>query len=82
MAIVAPDGSALLNVPGQGVNTQAANTAAFNAGWTPTGSGEPACVPPAAAVANAFFDATGVRIREVPMTAPVVRATLKAAGVA
>jgi nicotinate dehydrogenase subunit B len=35
-----------------------------------------------AAVANAFFDATGVRIREAPMTPARVRATLKAAGVA
>ena len=33
-----------------------------------------------AAVANAFFDATGVRIREAPMTAGRVRAVLKAAG--
>jgi nicotinate dehydrogenase subunit B len=82
VAIAAPDGTPMLNVPGVGVNTQAANTAAANLAWTPTGSGEPGSVPPAAAVANAFFDATGVRIREVPMTPPVVRATLKAAGVA
>ena len=34
------------------------------------------------AIANAFFDATGVRIRQVPMTPEVVRATLKAAGAA
>jgi len=46
------------------------------------GSGEPPTAPIAAAVANAFFDATGVRIREAPMTAARVRATLKAAGVA
>jgi nicotinate dehydrogenase subunit B len=44
-----------------------------------TGSGEGADVPPAAAVANAFFDATGVRIREVPLTPARVRATLAAA---
>jgi nicotinate dehydrogenase subunit B len=36
----------------------------------------------AAAVANAFFDATGVRIRQAPMTPASVRAALKAAGVA
>ena len=36
---------------------------------------------PAAAIANAFFDATGVRIREAPMTPGRVRAVLKAAGV-
>jgi CO/xanthine dehydrogenase Mo-binding subunit len=33
-----------------------------------------------AAIANAFFDATGVRIRQHPMTPDVVRAVLKAAG--
>jgi nicotinate dehydrogenase subunit B len=47
----------------------------------PTGSGEPSLIPVGAAIANAFFDATGVRIRESPMTAGRVRATLKAAGV-
>ncbi|HZO98561.1 MAG TPA: molybdopterin cofactor-binding domain-containing protein [Gaiellaceae bacterium] len=47
----------------------------------PTGAGEPlvACIP--AALANAFFDATGVRIRQVPMTAGRVRAALAEAGV-
>ena len=43
-----------------------------------TGSGEPPTAPIAAAVANAFFDATGVRIRQAPMTPARVRATLKA----
>jgi CO/xanthine dehydrogenase Mo-binding subunit len=47
----------------------------------PTGSGEPPTTAVAAAIANAFFDATGVRIRQAPMTPPLVRATLKAAGV-
>ncbi len=36
----------------------------------------------AAAIANAFFDATGVRMRTAPMTPVRVRAALKAAGVA
>jgi CO/xanthine dehydrogenase Mo-binding subunit len=48
----------------------------------PLGSGEPTVVPVPGAVANAFFDATGVRIRTGPFTPAVVRATLRAAGVA
>jgi nicotinate dehydrogenase subunit B len=51
-------------------------------GAVTSGSGEPAIIPPSPAIANAFFDATGVRIREVPMTPARVRAALKAAGVA
>ena len=45
------------------------------------GVGEPVTVAAPAAVANAFFDATGVRMRTAPMTPARVRATLKAAGV-
>jgi len=52
-----------------------------NNGQLPLGVGEPATTPAAAAIANAFFDATGVRIREAPMTPARVRAVLKAAGV-
>jgi CO/xanthine dehydrogenase Mo-binding subunit len=47
----------------------------------PLGTGEPTVCPVPAAVANAFFDATGVRIRTGPFTPAVVRATLRAAGV-
>jgi CO/xanthine dehydrogenase Mo-binding subunit len=36
------------------------------------GVGEPPIIPTAPAVANAVFDATGVRIREIPMTGEVV----------
>jgi CO/xanthine dehydrogenase Mo-binding subunit len=43
-----------------------------------TGSGEPPSVPVPAAIANAFFDATGVRIRMAPMTPGRVRAVLAA----
>ena len=44
-----------------------------------TGAGEPPTVPVAAAIANAFFDATGVRIRTAPMSPGRVRAVLAAA---
>ncbi len=43
-----------------------------------TGSGEPALSPVAAAIANAFFDATGARIREAPMTPARIRGVLTA----
>jgi CO/xanthine dehydrogenase Mo-binding subunit len=45
-----------------------------------TGSGEIPLATTGAAIANAFFDATGVRIRRAPMTPGRVRAVLKAAG--
>lgn len=43
------------------------------------GAGEAACKPMVAAVANAIYDATGVRIRRVPFRAERVLAALKAA---
>ncbi len=48
----------------------------------PSGAGEPTmrCVP--AAVANAFFDATGVRMRRVPLSPARVKAALAKAAVA
>jgi nicotinate dehydrogenase subunit B len=46
----------------------------------PSGSGEPATGPTAAAIGNAIFDATGVRVRRQPLTAQTVRAALEAAG--
>ena len=48
----------------------------------PRGVGEPVAMAAAAAVANAVFDATGVRLRTAPFTPARVRAALKAAGVA
>jgi CO/xanthine dehydrogenase Mo-binding subunit len=42
----------------------------------PTGSGEPAIRPVAAAIANAIFDATGVRLRRVPFTPDHVKGAL------
>ncbi|HLF02060.1 MAG TPA: molybdopterin cofactor-binding domain-containing protein, partial [Anaerolineales bacterium] len=43
------------------------------------GVGEAAVVPTAAAIANAIADATGVRLTDLPMTAPKVLAKLKPA---
>ena len=48
----------------------------------PLGVGESASVPSAAAIANAIYDATGVRFRKVPFTPERVRAGLQAAGIA
>ncbi len=42
----------------------------------PTGAGEPSTRPVAAAIANAIFDATGVRIRRVPFSPEHVKAAL------
>jgi CO/xanthine dehydrogenase Mo-binding subunit len=41
------------------------------------GGGEPSTVPVPAAIANAVFDAVGVRVREVPMTPQKVQASLR-----
>jgi nicotinate dehydrogenase subunit B len=45
-------------------------------GEPPLGAGESSSVPGTAAIANAIFDATGVRFREPPFTAEKVRAAL------
>jgi nicotinate dehydrogenase subunit B len=42
----------------------------------PMGAGESSSVPGTAAIANAIFDATGVRFRQPPFTPEVVRAAL------
>jgi CO/xanthine dehydrogenase Mo-binding subunit len=60
------------------INDTGATVAA--SGSRSTGAGEPGTVPVPAAIANAFFDATGVRIREMPMTPARIRGVLRAAG--
>ncbi|WP_372659461.1 c-type cytochrome, partial [Hydrogenophaga sp.] len=45
-------------------------------GEAPLGAGESSSVPGTAAIANAIFDATGVRFRQPPFTPEVVRAAL------
>ena len=44
----------------------------------PYGAGETACKPMLAAIANAIYDATGVRLRRVPFRAARVLAALEA----
>ena len=44
----------------------------------PLGGGEPSIVPVTAAIANAIFDATGARLRQVPFTPQRVLSSLKA----
>lgn len=44
-----------------------------------TGGGEPSTNPTAAAISNAIFDATGVRLRRTPFRPNVVKAALSAA---
>jgi xanthine dehydrogenase molybdenum-binding subunit len=44
------------------------------------GAGEIACVPPMAAIANAIYNATGVRINRLPLSPENVLRALKAAG--
>jgi nicotinate dehydrogenase subunit B len=46
----------------------------------PMGAGESASVPSAAAIANAIYDATGIRFRELPITAERILAAMKSAG--
>jgi xanthine dehydrogenase YagR molybdenum-binding subunit len=57
-------------------------TAAANAGnnTSATGIGEPIFVPTLAAIANAVYNAIGVRLRELPMTPDRVLAALAEAG--
>jgi nicotinate dehydrogenase subunit B len=43
---------------------------------TPTGAGEGATRPTAGALANAIFDATGIRLRQAPFTPERLKAGL------
>ncbi len=61
----------------QSQNVFAGNTAAQAQGWVLTGSGEPPTSAVGSAMANAFFDATGQRVRQAPMTPSVTRGILK-----
>jgi nicotinate dehydrogenase subunit B len=79
--LVTPSGGVTVPAGGAGTSVIQQNADATSKGWLVTGAGEPASVPPAAAVANAFFDATGVRLFQAPMTPGRVRAAMKAAGV-
>jgi nicotinate dehydrogenase subunit B len=49
---------------------------------SPLGAGEPVTMAAPAAIANAVFDAAGVRMRQAPFTPKKVRAALREAGVA
>lgn len=42
----------------------------------PSGAGEPSSRPTAAAIANAIFDATGARVRQMPLTPARVKAAI------
>jgi CO/xanthine dehydrogenase Mo-binding subunit len=79
---VHPDKATLVTPGDFSIEVKAGNTAAFNAGWNLSGSGEPPTVGIGSAVANAFFDATGVRIRQSPMNPATIRQVLKDAGAA
>jgi CO/xanthine dehydrogenase Mo-binding subunit len=50
-------------------------------GEPPLGAGESASVPGPAALANAIYDATGVRFCAPPFTPDTIRAGLREAGV-
>jgi len=41
------------------------------------GIGEPGCVPTAPAIANAIYDAVGVRIKDLPMTPERILAAIR-----
>src|SRR5581483_1543646 len=62
--------------------TTAPSSTVAASGVYASGSGEPPSTSVGAAIANALFDATGVRMRSAPLTPARVRAAFKAAGIA
>ena len=44
------------------------------------GIGEPVTVPVSSAIANAIYDATGARVRDLPLTPDRVKAAIDALG--
>jgi CO/xanthine dehydrogenase Mo-binding subunit len=66
----------------QADGTTAPSSTTAASGVYASGSGEPPTASIGAAMANAFFDATGVRMRTAPLTPARVRAALKAGGIA
>ena len=56
--------------------TRSSAGARSNENDAPSGGGEPSIRPVAAAIANAIFDATGVRIRRVPFSPDRVKQAL------
>jgi CO/xanthine dehydrogenase Mo-binding subunit len=71
----------MMTATNPGTSVTVGNTNAFNQGWLATGSGEPPLSACGSSIANAFFNATGARIRYAPMTPATARGALKAAGV-
>jgi CO/xanthine dehydrogenase Mo-binding subunit len=78
---VHPDQYTVIEPGSETGDVRAGNTSAFNEGWLATGSGEPPGTAIGSAMANAFFDATGVRVRQAPMRPATIRGALRAAGI-
>ena len=71
-----PRGRRLVIAHGQGVGA-GCNGPGNRPEMAPLGTGEGATIPPAAAIANAIFDAVAVRLREGPFTPRRVLAAMQ-----
>ena len=69
-AVPHPPGKLLLAVAPEAIDVILINHPEIE----PSGGGEPSMRPIAAAVANAIYDATGVRLRQAPFTAERLKA--------